>query len=48
MSKEQETIRELFIEELAEVQGGAPEADVAGIDTTRACCEEILYDRCCL
>ena len=42
-----EAIRELFIEELAEVQGGAPDAGAAGLDTTQACCEELIFDRCC-
>ena len=42
-------IRELFIEELAEVEGGAQ--DTLGADavmTTQACCEELIFDRCCL
>lgn len=45
-----EAIRELFIDELEEVQGGAPETALeTTIDTTQACCEEILYpDQCCL
>ena len=46
-----EAIRELFIEELEEVQGGAPEASLgATLDTTQACCEELLWhpDQCCL
>lgn len=37
-------MRELFIDELAAVQGGAP-ADAAM--TTQACCEEGPFDRCC-
>ena len=49
MSKENEAIRELFIEELADVQGGAPETSLeASMRTTQACCEELLWDRCCL
>ncbi len=44
--KETEAIRELFIEELEDVQGGAPAPD-ASIDTTQACCEELIFDRCC-
>lgn len=49
MSRETEAIRELFIEELADVQGGAPDSSVAAsLDTTQACCEEILWDQCCL
>ncbi len=43
----EEAIRELFIEELEDVHGGAPTAD-ASIDTTQACCEELLWDKCCL
>lgn len=46
MSKEKEGIRELFIEELEEVQGGAPDG-LPGLDTTQACCEELIFDRCC-
>ena len=49
MSKEKEAIRELFIDELADVQGGAPDASAsAALDTTQACCEELIFDRCCL
>lgn len=49
MSKETKVIRELFIEELAEVQGGAPDtAAAASLDTTQACCEELIFDNCCL
>ena len=47
MSNEKEPIRELFIEELEEVQGGAPDGLGAAIDTTQACCEELIFDRCC-
>ena len=44
-----EDIRELFIEELEEVQGGGADSNVSAIDTTQACCEEILNPRqCCL
>lgn len=43
-----EALRELFIEELAEVQGGTPEASGPSLDTTQACCEELIFDRCCL
>lgn len=43
-------IRELFIEELAEVHGGNPVRDlldkVGCCDTTMACCEE-SPDPCC-
>lgn len=43
-----ENIRELFIEELEEVKGGAADSSAA-IDTTQACCEEIWNPRqCCL
>ncbi|MDP9069213.1 MAG: hypothetical protein M3N53_12825 [Actinomycetota bacterium] len=45
----EDSIRELFIEELVEVQGGAPEASAeATLDTTQACCEELIWDDCCL
>jgi hypothetical protein len=37
-------IRELFIEELAEVQGGAPAS--GGPYTTMACCEEGPFGCC--
>ena len=41
-----ESIRELFIQELEEVKGGGISAS---IDTTLACCEEILNPhQCCL
>ena len=43
----EQAIRELFIEELEDVNGGAPTTDVS-IDTTQACCEELLWDKCCL
>lgn len=44
-----EEIRDLFIEELEEVRGGAPEGGpVPSFDTTQACCEELIFDRCCL
>ena len=45
-----ENIRELFIEELEDVQGGAPETSMgAAMDTTLACCEELLHPKqCCL
>lgn len=44
-----EDIRELFIEELEEVQGGGADSSVSAIDTTQACCEEIYNPRqCCL
>ena len=39
-----ENIRELFIEELEEVQGGTPAA--VGPNTTTACCEEIIGPCC--
>ena len=42
-----ESIRELFIEELEEVQGGAP-SDGPTIDTTLMCCEELIWDQCCI
>lgn len=45
-----ENIRELFIEELAEVQGGTADSGIsASLMTTQACCEE-FYDprQCCL
>ncbi len=48
MDKKSDTIRELFIEELAEVQGGAPDTAIASLDTTQACCEELIFDKCCL
>lgn len=42
-------VRELFIEELAEVQGGAPDAVGADLElTTQACCEELILSTCCL
>ena len=42
-------IRELFIEELAEVQGGAQDAFGADLElTTQACCEELILSPCCL
>lgn len=42
-------IRELFIEELAEVEGGAQDAFGADLQlTTQACCEELILSRCCL
>lgn len=41
-------VRELFIEELADVQGGAPDVEAGSFDTTTACCEELIFDRCCL
>lgn len=44
MSAEKDKLRELFIDELEEVQGGAPAAP--GPLTTMACCEEII-DPCC-
>ncbi len=41
-------IRELFIEELADVQGGAPDGALDDVLlTTQACCEELIFDRCC-
>ena len=40
----EENIRELFIEELEEVQGGAP--TTSGPLTTMACCEEIIGPCC--
>lgn len=44
-----ESIRELFIEELEEVKGGGADSSVGALDTTQACCEEILNPRhCCL
>lgn len=39
-------MRELFIEELTEVSGGAPAAG-GNFDTTTACCEEGPFDGCC-
>ena len=39
-----EKMRELFIEELTEVQGGA---SAGGPYTTMACCEEGPFDGCC-
>lgn len=47
MNKDSDAIRELFIEELEEVQGGAPEAAGSQPMTTMACCEELIFDRCC-
>lgn len=48
MSTENESIRELFIDELEEVQGGAPQGNLDGtLLTTQACCEELIFDRCC-
>ncbi len=50
MNKEQ-PIRELFIEELEEVSGGAPDTSAdASIDTTLMCCEELIWDpdQCCV
>ena len=42
-------IRELFIEELTEVEGGAQDAFGADLElTTQACCEELILSRCCL
>ena len=41
-------IRELFIDELEDVQGGAPEPSGPQVMTTMACCEELIFDRCCL
>lgn len=44
-----EAIRELFIEELEDVQGGGANSNVGAIDTTQACCEEIYNPtQCCL
>lgn len=48
MSKE-EKVRELFVEELADVRGGAP-GGIPGKPptyTTLACCEEGPHDGCC-
>ena len=42
-----ESVRELFIEELEDVHGGAPAPDTS-VDTTLMCCEELIWDRCCL
>ena len=40
-------IRELFIEELTEVEGG--QAGSIDIElTTQACCEELILSTCCL
>ena len=42
-------IRELFIEDLAEVRGGA-RGGIPGkppTATTLACCEETIHDGCC-
>lgn len=44
LSAEKDKLRELFIDELEEVQGGAPAA--AGPLTTMACCEEIIGPCC--
>jgi hypothetical protein len=41
-------IRELFIDELEEVTGGAPAAAAAEPMTTMACCEELIFSNCCL
>lgn len=42
-------IRELFVEELAEVEGGAQEGFGADLElTTQACCEELILSTCCL
>lgn len=41
-------IRELFIEELAEVEGGAQNSSVDVELTTQACCEELILGTCCL
>ncbi|MDP9069211.1 MAG: hypothetical protein M3N53_12815 [Actinomycetota bacterium] len=49
MSEATSQIRELFIEELAEVHGGGPVEeliDKLGGNTTHACCEE-GPDGCC-
>lgn len=44
-----ESIRELFIEELTEVRGGSADGSLDAIDTTQACCEEIFNpNQCCL
>lgn len=47
-------IRELFVEELAEVRGGllgdcGPVSEVTGLEcaTTMMCCEEGPFDGCC-
>lgn len=45
--KDAPVIRELFIEELAEVEGGAPDTASAAL-TTQACCEELILSPCCL
>lgn len=42
---ENAAIRELFVEELEEVKGGEP---LPNMDSTMACCEELIFDRCCL
>lgn len=48
MKNDNEPIRELFIDELEEVQGGAPQGSLdATLLTTQACCEELIFDRCC-
>ena len=41
-----ENIRELFIEELEEIRGGATEP-LPNWDSTMACCEELIFDGCC-
>lgn len=44
--KREANVRELFIEELAEVQGGGDPLDKLGLDTTMACCEEGPHTCC--
>lgn len=48
MNENDAGIRELFIEELAEVEGGAQNSSVDVELTTRACCEELILSTCCL
>lgn len=38
--KREAKVRELFIEELADVQGGGNPLEKLGLETTMACCEE--------
>jgi len=42
-----EVMRELFMEELADVAGGAPAPCPDCWQTTMACCEEGPFDGCC-